>query len=204
MTTHSSILVGILEIAGNPMDRGAWRATVQEVVKVWTRLSGWAYLMLSWVVWGWFESWNVKLLRERFTFYSQTHDPDPLSVWSVYWQKGSQIGMRFLYQLPHYIFAVIWSSNPVVKLPFQIPSSLGMNSFSRSLPAFCAIWQSYFLRFQSSPEKLSMSVNLNSSHHVVNQPPCKSVKQIMCRMSSNSICMTLSPGLAVASSCKIL
>ena len=119
MTTHSSILVGILEIAGNPMDRGAWLATVQEVVKVWTQLSGWAYLMPSWVVWGWFESWNVKLLRERFTFYSQTHDPDPLSVGSVYWQKGSQIGMRVLYQLPHYIFAVIWSSNPVVKLPFQ-------------------------------------------------------------------------------------
>ena len=40
MTTHSSILVGILESAGNPMDRGAWLATVQEVVKVWTQLSG--------------------------------------------------------------------------------------------------------------------------------------------------------------------
>ena len=35
MATHSSILAW----EENPMDRGAWRAAVHEVAKVWTRLS---------------------------------------------------------------------------------------------------------------------------------------------------------------------
>ena len=34
MATHSSILAWRI-----PMDRGAWRATVREVTKSWTRLS---------------------------------------------------------------------------------------------------------------------------------------------------------------------
>ena len=34
MATHSSILAWII-----PMDRGAWRATVHEATKSWTRLS---------------------------------------------------------------------------------------------------------------------------------------------------------------------
>ena len=42
MATHSSILA--LE---NPMDRGAWRATVHRVTKSWTRLSDFTFFTFT-------------------------------------------------------------------------------------------------------------------------------------------------------------
>ena len=42
MATHSSILTWRI-----PMDRGAWRTTVQGITKSWTRLSNWSNLIFS-------------------------------------------------------------------------------------------------------------------------------------------------------------
>ena len=189
-------------LAGNPMYRGAWWAPLQGYKGSDT--AEWLSIPNAQL-----DSLNPEMLSYlgRDSLSSLKLMILTLCLCEVYIaKKVARLGWDFFISCLTMSLLVIWSSNPAVKLPFQIPSSLGMNSFSRSLPALCAIWQSYFIPFQSSPKKLSMSVNLNSSHHVVNQPPCKSVKQIMCRMSSNSrqTCMILSPGLAVASSCKIL
>ena len=45
MATHSSILA--LE---NPMDRGAWRATVHRVTKSWTRLSDFTFFTFTYLL----------------------------------------------------------------------------------------------------------------------------------------------------------